>query len=255
MSKKERLLSRLDAIGQALAQSGKGLALLGLGSAGSETARMDDYSDLDFFAVVQAGYKGEFLNDLQWLGAIQPIAYAFQNTVDGYKLLFDDGIFCEFAIFEAHELANIPFASARTVWRDPSFDDSDALARQATSTPPATTEWLLGEALTCLYVGLGRYRRGEKLTAMRFIQDYALDKVVKLVEQLETAQPTFVDGFAVERRLEQRFPQFASQLPAMAQGYERSVESAQAILTFLNTHFAVNTAPHDEIVRLCADTA
>jgi hypothetical protein len=38
---------------------------------------------------------------------------------------------------------------------------------------PPTVEWLLGEALTCLYVGLCRYHRGEKLSAQLFIQHYA----------------------------------------------------------------------------------
>jgi hypothetical protein len=110
-----KLLTRLDEIGQSLAQSGHGLALIGLGSVGTELARIDAYSDLDFFAIVETGYKTQYIEDLSWLSRLCPIAYSFRNTVDGYKLLYTDGIFCEFAVFEPAELSHIPFAAGRKV--------------------------------------------------------------------------------------------------------------------------------------------
>jgi hypothetical protein len=250
MTKKERLLQRLDAIGQSLANSGHGLALIGLGSAGSETERMDDYSDLDFFAIVEAGYKPHYMNDLTWLSNVSPIAYHFANTTDGYKLLYEDGIFCEMAVFEAEELAKIPFSSGRIIWKHRDFDDSDVLARHAKPDNSKSIEWLVGEAITCLYVGLGRYRRGEKLTAMRFIQGYAVDRVVQLAEHAETPQPSLVDGFMLERRVEKRLPQLAELLPQMTQGYTNSVESVLAILAYLEAHFPINATMKEEILTL-----
>ncbi|CAH7070451.1 hypothetical protein VCHA54P496_10334 [Vibrio chagasii] len=110
------LLQRLDSIGQCLRASNKALALLGLGSVGIETERLDQYSDVDFFAIAQAGQKQHFLNNLNWLSDVHPIDYSVRNTVDGYKVLYADGIFCEFAVFEPHELAHIPFAEGRIVW-------------------------------------------------------------------------------------------------------------------------------------------
>jgi hypothetical protein len=74
------LLQRLDAIGQALRDSGQGLALLGLGSVGLETARIDTWSDLDFFAIVEPGSKARYLHRLDWLAAARPLAWHFQNT-------------------------------------------------------------------------------------------------------------------------------------------------------------------------------
>ena len=112
---KQRLLARLDAIGAALAKSGRAQALLALGSVGRDTERLDDCSDLDFFAIVEPGAKAAFLDDLGWLADIAPVAYAYRNTVDGYKLLYDDGVFCEFAVFEPAELARIPYAPGRLV--------------------------------------------------------------------------------------------------------------------------------------------
>ena len=51
------LLERLNAIGQSVAGTSAGLAVLGLGSVGSEPDRLDNYSDLDFFVIVRPGCK------------------------------------------------------------------------------------------------------------------------------------------------------------------------------------------------------
>mgnify|MGYP001828321429 FL=1 len=94
-----RLLERLEAIAPSVAGSGSGLALIGLGSAGAEVERLDAYSDLDFFVIVQPGSMRTFLDSLFWLESVAPVVYYFLNTPDGYKLLFADGIFSEMAVF------------------------------------------------------------------------------------------------------------------------------------------------------------
>lgn len=241
MANPTQLLARLDAIGRALAASQHALALISLGSVGTELERLDEFSDLDFFVIVAAGYKRHYLTHLNWLSDICPIAYQFQNTADGYKLLFADGIFCEFAIFELAELSGIPFAAGRIVWKQPQVEDAIRIpSRGQPASAPNSTEWLVGEALTNLYVGLCRERRGERLSAQRFIQHYAVDRIVELSDQLEAAQPAFRDGFANERRYEQRFPQLAHELPRFIPGYAANRESALAILGFLEQHFSVN---------------
>jgi lincosamide nucleotidyltransferase B/F len=239
---KERLLQRLEDIGRSVAGTSNSLALIGLGSVGAELDRLDAYSDLDFFVIVKPGYKQVYLDDLSWLASIGPIAYCFSNTADGYKLLYQDGVFCEFAVFEEAELAAIPFAEGRIIWKAAGVDEAISRpVRPVGQGEPRTVEWLLGEALTCLYVGLCRYHRGEKLSAQRFIQHHAVDRVLELVEmEQSTAVLPPRDPFAVERRYEQRFPDTAVHLPAFVQGYERSCESARALLAFLDQHFAVN---------------
>ncbi|MBI5670018.1 MAG: hypothetical protein HZC41_18645 [Chloroflexi bacterium] len=250
MTDRERLLKRLDDIGQSLARTEKGLALIGLGSVGAELDRLDEFSDLDFFAIVQLGYKQEFIHNLDWLNTVCPIVYSFQNTPDGHKILFEDGIFCEFAVFEPEELRRIPFSAGRFIWRDPAFDERLAV-------PPHRTlrrhpvEWQVGEALTNLYVGLSRYRRGEKLSAARFIQGFAVDRIVELSAMIEAEHRAHRDVFAPDRRYEQRFPGISAHLPEFIQGYERSIESARAILAFLDEHFDVNPAMKQAILELC----
>jgi hypothetical protein len=250
VDRKTLLLRRLDEIGQILAISEHGLALLALGSVGVEQDRLDAYSDLDFFVIVENGYKVHYLRSLDWLAAAHPIAYAFQNTRDGYKLLFADGIFCENAIFEPQEMANIPFTKGRVVWKAARFDDT-ILTPHSTLPTSHTQEWLLGEALTNLYVGMGRYRRGEKLSAARFVQGYAVDRVVDLAPQIEAEQAGYRDLFTPERRFEQRFPLIARALPGFVQGYERTPDSAKAILAFLEQHFEVNATMKAAILALC----
>lgn len=246
------LLTRLDEIGQSLAQSGHALALIGLGSVGEELHRLDEYSDLDFFAIVETGYKRRYIENLDWLSDLAPIAYHFLNSPDGYKLLFSDGIFCEFAVFELQELQGIPFAPGRIVWkREDAPENLHRPAKEPIRAAQREKEFLIGEAITNLYVGMGRDKRGEKLSAMRFIQGYAVDRLVELAEYIEPQQDVTRDIFVNERRFEARHPITARELPSWVQGYERNRESALAILSFLESHFEVNQAMADAIRKLC----
>jgi lincosamide nucleotidyltransferase B/F len=253
MNHQQLLLERLDAIGRSLADSGHALALIGLGSVGLELERLDKHSDLDFFVIVEDGRKAAYLNDLSWLERIAPVTYRFQNTEDGFKLLFSDDVFCEFAVFESPELGNIPFAAGRIVWKKAHVDDAIAAPNvQTPARPSHSLDWELGEALTNLYIGLKRFNRGEKLSGARFVQNYALDRVLGLAERVEPARPAFPDAFNVERRFEQRFPHTSQRLGDFAQGYERTPESALAILEFLEANFEINAGMAAMIRRFAA---
>ena len=186
------------------------------------------------------------------MSAICWIAYHFPNTHEGYKLLFEDGIFCEFAVFEPDELKTIPLSGHRLVWKQPQVPETLIQTRKATDRlQKHSQEWLLGEALTNLYVGMGREKRGEHLSAMRFIQGYAVDRLVELAETIENPKTRLGDEFAFERRFEERFPGLASQVPGWLQGYKRNRESALEILAFLRQNFEINDAIAEAIQRLC----
>lgn len=252
MRRQELLLTRLQGIAQSVEHSGCGLALIALGSAGQQRARLDAFSDLDFFAIVEAGNKQAFLDDLGWLSSLCPIAYSYRNTPDGHKLLFEDGVFCEFAVFEMHELSRIPFSPGSIVWKRADVPDAQLLPEPHWLTAPErSVEWLLGEALTNLYAGLSRHARGETLAAMRAIQVCAVDRVLELGALLEPETGTDRDVFAFERRYEQRYPAGAQFLPQFMQGYERNIESAQGILAFLDAHFELDPAMRRAITALC----
>ncbi len=243
--RRELLLRRLDDIGRALSPTDAALALIGLGSVGAELERLDEFSDLDFFVIVASGYKQAFINDLSWLGAAQPLVYQFRNSDAGHKFLFADGVYGEMAVFEPDELAKAAYAPGRLVWARAGVPESWAAPPTwpPRRSPPTVEHWL-GEALTNLYVGLTRFRRGEKLSALRFIQGYAVDRVIDLAPLMapSAGADASADHFDGPRRFEQRFPALAAELPALLPGYEHTPSAAAAILALLGRHFDLDPA-------------
>lgn len=251
MKKVELLQQRLQAIADSVREHPDGLALIGLGSVGKEIERIDEYSDLDFYAIVKDGCKEHFVEDVSWLESIVPVVFKFQNTDDGYKLLYKDGVFCEFGVYTLDELEHIGFNEGRVIWADDSMPLNIAIPKH----PPSTCdthgkEFLLGELLTNLYVGLCRFHRGEKCSAMRFVQVYAIDRLIALMPYITTPTPSLIDGFSPDRRLEQRYPEHEPEFSSFMQGYEKSPESAKALLEFVAQHFEVNKAIEGEILAL-----
>jgi hypothetical protein len=250
------LQDRLASLARELSGRDDALALLALGSVGTETDRLDAWSDLDFFVLVSDGAKGRYIGNLDWLAATYPVVWHFQNTVDGHKALMADGVFCEFAVFETHELSRIPYAPGRFVWRRDEVDGRLACAKWPLPTKQSTG-WLIGEALSNLIVGLQRHARGEKLAAMRMIQVHALDRVLEFLETLRPgSHGAFAarDPFNVDRRIEMRSSQDALLLPLWAGGYERTVPAALALLAALEAHKSV-PADVSEHIRRLATTA
>lgn len=243
MDRTTQLLQRLEDIGRALAQTDNALALLALGSVGAELERLDEHSDLDFFVIVRAGAKERFLRDHDWLEAAAPLVFRYRGSRDGLHVLFADGIYCEMAVFTVAELGLSRYTPGRLIWKRPWVDAS--LASPATA-PPAPArpdvERLLGEIQCNLLVGLLRFRRGERLAAAREIQGFALDRLLELAVHLEPERPVLADPFALARRFERRFPEMAAHLASFQQGYDRTPESAAAMLDFLAARFPLNEA-------------
>ncbi|MFC0190002.1 hypothetical protein ACFFJY_17035 [Fictibacillus aquaticus] len=252
MLRTEMLLHRLDEIGKSLERKGGALLLLGVGSVGIETARLDDYSDLDFFVIVRHDQKNRYIDHLDWLEEVHPLAYSFKNSEIGYKILFEDGIFGEYAVFEESELINGSYTEGRVVWKDPSYNNT-GISKPSNPMPSPKKDSLdhpLNEALTNLYVGLGRFARGERLSATRFVQGYAVDRILSVLHLIEQEVDYFPDPFGNERRLEKRYPRFAEMIADMVQGYDHVPESALRILSFIEEVYPVNRKLSVEIRRL-----
>src|SRR5262249_14629553 len=99
-----RLLRRLDEIGESLARRADAVALIGLGSVGTDLQRLDEHSDLDFFVIVDEGAKPRYLASIDWLEDAAPVVYSFENSVDGRKALFAGWVFVAYAVFTFTEL-------------------------------------------------------------------------------------------------------------------------------------------------------
>jgi hypothetical protein len=249
-----RLLARLDDLGRVLAERGDALALLGLGSVGADVARLDDHSDLDFFVVVDDGAKPRYLAGIDWLEALGPIAFEFANTADGRKVLFEDGLYAEYAVFTLGEVEDAAYTAARVVWRrDDAPEGLEHPRRAAAPGPPEPIEWHVAEALTNLYVGLHRDLRGERLSGMRLIQVHAVDRLIHVLDLLGRAAVARQDPFAVERAVERRLDASVLPLHELVPGYDHNREAALAILDALEARVPVD-ARMARAIRELADT-
>ena len=169
------------------------------------------------------------------------VAYSFLNVRNGGKVLFDDDLFVEYAVFTLDELARLPFAGARVIWARPGQPHGPLTSNlQPPAAPFETVEFHLNEALTNLFVGLHREQRGERLTAMRFIQVYAIDRIANLLRLTQDASAPR-DPFEVSRRVEAAY---GTTLPLdrMVPGYEHNVAAARATLDWLTARFTADPA-------------
>ena len=254
MQRKETLLQRLSDIGESLRQSQNALALLGFGSIGKEIERLDDYSDLDFIAVVKNGYKQKYINNLEWLEKAKPLTFVFMNTKDGFKVMYEDEIFCEFAVVETGDLEKIPHSEGRVIWKENGFDEKWCSTNDAgvTRWKPESVEWLIGEIITFIYVGLCRYYRGEKLSGYKFIQGQAFDMLIELLYLTKDKnRNVFEDMFSKERRFEKMYDGIDKTLERFLQGYSNTVASAREMIIYLDDNYNINSFMRDLILRIC----
>lgn len=244
-------LIRLTEIAASLEESQHALALLALGSSGLERDRFDQFSDLDFFVICEDGFKNDYIQNLDWLTKIAPVAFTFQNTIDGHKLLYEDDVFCEFAVFESSELSHIEFSIGLVVWQKPGFDSSICNPTRRESKKQNSVTFLIGEILTNLYVGIGRFHRGEKLASYQLIQEAAVHRILELVHIMEETNPeVHKDNFNLTRRFEVIYPHYANVLTRFHRGVEETLLVAEDILSFLDHRFEINQRMKQKIVEL-----
>lgn len=243
----EQLLKRLDDMGASLSKRDETLGLLGLGSVGVELHRLDEYSDLDFFLIVKKGSKSLYLDSLFWLEEVYPLNYSFRNTVDGYKILFADGIYGEFAVFEEDEMSDISYNEGRWIFKKSDCTVPSVQQKPFPQTQSKSIDFAINELLTNLLVGMMRYRRGERLAAQRMVEVYALNQLLSILSAIYIEEPVVADSFNVERRIELRYPAFSKKLPLLVQGLENVPASAAHCLDFVCDHFEVNPAIVTEI--------
>ena len=228
------LQETLEILSKAARNSPHTIALIGAGSAGAEIARMDQYSDIDFFLIVEDGFSSGFINDNSWFGRDLSIVFAFRDTDHGNKALLENGVFLEFAIFTEAELAQNGIPGLRTIWSQSGFSLPDLSEKQ-----PAVREvsYYVDQALSNLLVGALRLCRGERLAALAMIERYALTNLLAAYSVKNNL--TIQDPFNIERRAEQAL---GVDFAALVQGYERLEQSLAKILAFAEENFEVNAS-------------
>lgn len=205
--------------------------IVGLVLAGSSAdwRRRDAWSDHDFLVVTVPGVQEHFRTDLGWLPNHLDIGWSFRETAHGLKVLYRSGLLIEFAIFDRAEFAQCALHHFRVVIDRPDPGESDqpsltALAAQvrSRSEPSVTAHPLTSfrHFLSLVYVGTGRARRGERLSANVFLRDHAAAALLRLVRVLAvegSEQPEGLeqlDGLDPWRRVERVWPTLAARLDA-----------------------------------------
>lgn len=243
-----KLNKRLNELSKVLQNKSDCLALLALGSC-AELDRQDEWSDLDFFVIVEDAKQLNYLENLDWLEACAPLAYSFRNTIDGHKIMWDDGVYAEYAVFEMHMLPKIPFTTGLIMFKKEGVELSESSFIPMPNLHQ-DIDYAVNEILTNLYVGLSRYHRGEILSAFKLIQVHAIDRVLSMADKLYVSRFENEDAFALDRRVEIRHPELCSLFTLSLLGYSQVLQSAKVLLEYLKSITELNPMMVNEIEKL-----
>lgn len=210
-------------------------SLVLLGSASEEArARRDEWSDHDFYAILEPGSQDEVRERLDLLPLREHVVMVAAEGTIGFSVLWDDGHLFEFGIGTPDELGAVGVDSAQLLL-DPRGDGAalvaDARRRRAEAAPPAAED-AVGLALVKLLVGFGRVRRGEVLSASAFVRGHAVGQICAAVRLRRggDAGPDSADPYDPVRRFERDHPAVAA---AIAEALRLPVEDAARALVRL----------------------
>lgn len=206
-----------------------GLVLLG---SAAESSRRDEWSDHDFFLLLEPGVLS-LRDDLSWLPDADRIVLTASEGEIGRVVVYDDGHVLEFAVGTEAELAVTRVNRNRIV-----YDEDGCLARvveRALAPRPSGTQ---ADAvndirlfLVKILIGVGRIRRGEVLNGARFVRAWAVDHLVKAIRiRLTGADPGTVDDLDPLRRFELDYPRLGERIEsALAHAPEHAARALLAI--------------------------
>lgn len=204
---RERFDAFLDALTATARVDPDIVGLVGMGST-AERDRVDEWSDHDFALLTVPGAGERYRDRLDWLPGAEEIALRVREPHGGMKVIYDDGRVLEFGITDLAGLAGW-HANAYDVLYD-AGGVAAAMANVAARPLPTGVpddERDVGLVLTQLFIGVGRARRGELLSAGNSIRSEAVAYLLPVlgrripatgVERLDTLDP--------RRRFEQAHP-------------------------------------------------
>ncbi len=232
----------LDALTARLADDPRVVGLVLAGSS-AQPARRDRWSDHDFLVITVDGVQEDLRTDLSWLPDHEGIGWWFRETPHGLKVLYRSGLLLEFAVFDRAEFEECSLSEYAVVLdrRAPGEPDGPSIAESATRVharserpQPADPTTAFRHFLSLVYVGTGRARRGERLSANVFLRDYAVAALLRLVNALTPDRPAALDPLDPWRRVETAWPELAADLDA---ALTRPVEDVgPALLDVATTH-------------------
>lgn len=252
ISEVEKRKNRAVEISKSLMETGKVEAMIGFGSL-AELDRLDQYSDLDFLAIPQKEHLDDIIENLEWIERVAPILLKCKFTKDGYKVLFEDGILCDFGILTSDETKMIPHDEGRVIWSMADFDLSvkDATYRcNHQNLSKSECDNYYERALIDIIVGLSRLKRGEIFSATKVIQEEALEKVLIAISNQHTSNAVNPDPFQVSRRFEKIYPQYTHILEEVLLGYEGNIEAISFLIKIISANYDIDDKLNNHIKGL-----
>ncbi len=219
-----------------LSQDESVIGLVALGSMAQQDYQPDQWSDHDFFLIVTTGEQESFRSKLDWLPQPNEIAFSFRETQHGLKVVYQSGHLLEFAVFDTQELYLAKVNRYRVLLDRAEIEQQLVKIKAAsTETPSAATDESsqtdrdFGQFLTNLLVGVGRYRRGEKLSGQQFVKTYAFRHLLVLLQKyLPSPQKSVLDNLDPYRRFERVYPALGEELNRLLNA--EVPEAAQGLL-------------------------
>lgn len=191
------------------------LGLVAAGSMAQQDYQPDEWSDHDFLVITRPGTQNRYRQKYDWLPSSEEIAWAFQETEHGVKVIYRSGHLLEFAVFDEEELKMARINRYRVLIDRAQISAQMADEAQKTNTvsDTETDAFHLGQILTNILVGMGRYWRGEKLSAHKFIKINAIHHLAALLNQnTHSPQRGLVDNLDPTRRFEVVHPHLGPEL-------------------------------------------
>lgn len=209
------------------------LGVVFLGSAANEKRR-DEWSDHDMFWVVKTGLQEGYRQDRSWLPYPDQIVMHYRETQHGVNVIYEMGHLIEFAVFDLDEL-NVVKANDYAVPLDKA-DITQRMAKAADSTHPEPVEAAVAarHLMQIVFAGIGRWARGEKISAHAFVRMYALRRLLQVLPLvLKPANTDKLDSLDPYRRFEQVLPDLGAEIdrllrldiPDCAEGYLALLET------------------------------
>jgi hypothetical protein len=190
------------------------LGLVAVGSMAERDYLPDAWSDHDFFVITRTGAQEPYRVAYTWLPDADAIVYAFRETAHGVKVVYASGHLLEYAVFDREELAVARVNRYRVLLdRDDIGARLAQLAQESARTDAGSDAYHAGQFLTNLLVGVGRYRRGEILSAHHFVKASALHHLAILLQRyVPSPDAPLADNLAPLRRFERVHPDLGGRL-------------------------------------------
>jgi predicted nucleotidyltransferase len=214
-----------------LAADERVVGLVALGSMATRDYAPDAFSDHDFFVVTRPGEQEHFRKETSWVPEAGKLVLWMRETAHGVKALFESGHLLEFAVFSPEELHLARVNRYRVLLDRGGVEETLAeVARHTAQQGSPDDGWLLGQFLSQLIIGTGRYARGERLSGHSRVKEEALRHLVRLLARHASAEhKSLLDDLDAVRRFERVFPRLGQELNAAL-----GQETPQAALRMLD---------------------